>query len=163
MLQVLCFVNDVAGRQQLVYSYIHLLTKLPPSNPKTPTEARLPGVLILLIESLARVNGEKQLPQTVRVLRELYNATFLRGLTKVGDNTFPNLVALLTGHRVGGRGGKEHKGEQVKEKNTDQHLLPVLCSNVSTEVPAEIKTWTQPQTEPLTQNLSRGRRAVFER
>ena len=68
MLQVLCFVNDVAGRQELVYSYIHLLTKLPPSNPKPPTEDKLPGVLILLIESLPRVNGEKQLPQTVRVL-----------------------------------------------------------------------------------------------
>ena len=150
MLQVLCFVKDNAGRQELMYSYIHLLTKLPSSNHKPLTEDKLPGVLILLIESLARVNGEKQLPQTVRVLRELYNATLLRGLTKVGDNTFPNLVALLTGHGVGRRGGKEHEGEQVKEKNIDVDQLPFLwnswrdlgCPTLYSEDSPAINTFT---------------------
>ena len=80
-----------------------------------------------LIESLSRVNAEEQLPQTVQVLRLMYNATLLHGLTKVGDNTFPNLVALLTGIWVGRRDGKGQEGgqdEDGKKKEINIDRLP---------------------------------------
>ena len=114
LLQVVCFAKEEnSGHLELVYSNVHFLPKLPSTNPKPPPESKVPGVLILLIESLSRVNAEQQLPQTVQVLRLIYNATLLRGLTKVGDNTFPNLVALLTGVWVGGRDGK---GEEERQE-----------------------------------------------
>ena len=76
-------------------------------------------MLLLLVESLSRVNARVQLPRTVAVLRDLYNSTFLNGeqlievsthrlssgLVKVGDNTFPNLLTLLTGLFAGERDG----------------------------------------------------------
>ena len=37
------------------------------------------SVLLLLVESLSRVNARVQLPRTVAVLRDLYNSTFLNG------------------------------------------------------------------------------------
>ena len=36
-------------------------------------------MLLLLVESLSRVNARVQLPRTVAVLRDLYNSTFLNG------------------------------------------------------------------------------------
>ena len=132
LLQVVCFTKeDSRGRRELVYSNIHFLPKLPTNLKPPPAETKVPGVFILLIESLSRVNGERQLPKTVQVLRMLYNATLLHGLTKVGDNTFPNLVALLTGVWVGRRDGKGQEGEgqeeeDEKRKEVDIDRLPFL-------------------------------------
>ena len=40
-------------------------------------------MLLLLVESLSRVNARVQLPRTVAVLRDLYNSTFLNGETLI--------------------------------------------------------------------------------
>ena len=158
LLQVVCFAKEEesSGRRELVYSNVHFLPKLPTStNPKQPpAETKVPGVIILLIESLSRVNGEHQLPKTVQVLRLIYNATLLRGLTKVGDNTFPNLVALLTGVWVGRRDGKGQEGEgheeDKKRKEVDIDRLPFLwnawsdlvCPTLYSEDSPNINTFT---------------------
>ena len=151
LLQVVCFAKD--GPREVVYSNVHFLPKLPSTNPKPPPESKVPGVLILLIESLSRVNAEEQLPQTVQVLRLMYNATLLHGLTKVGDNTFPNLVALLTGVWVGRRDGKGQEGgheEDGKKKETNIDHLPFLwnawrdlgCPTLYSEDSPNINTFT---------------------
>ena len=157
LLQVVCFAREEGSSQQeLIYSNVHFLPKLSDKSQKPTLESeseKPPGVLILLIESLSRVNGEQQLPQTIQVLRLIYNATLLRGLTKVGDNTFPNLVALLTGVWVGGRDGKgrdgaEEAGGEKKEINVDQ--LPFLwnawrelgCPTLYTEDSPNINTFS---------------------
>ena len=47
------------------------------------------SVLLLLVESLSRVNARVQLPRTVAVLRDLYNSTFLNGEQLAAVITIP--------------------------------------------------------------------------
>ena len=46
-------------------------------------------MLLLLVESLSRVNARVQLPRTVAVLRDLYNSTFLNGEQLAAVSTEP--------------------------------------------------------------------------
>ena len=54
-------------------------------------------MLLLLVESLSRVNARVQLPRTVAVLRDLYNSTFLNGEQMIEVMT--NTLELTTGLR----------------------------------------------------------------
>ncbi|CAG2064629.1 unnamed protein product, partial [Timema podura] len=57
------------------------------------------NVLILGIDSISRMNFIKSMPKTYKYLK--INDWFeLTGYNKVGENTFPNVMALMTGHRV---------------------------------------------------------------
>jgi len=54
------------------------------------------SVLILGIDSVSRLNFCRAMPKTEKYLRE--TGWFgLKGYNKIGDNTFPNLMAILTG------------------------------------------------------------------
>lgn len=66
-------------------------------NPKRPPNH---NVLIIGIDSISRLSFIRQLPETYQFLSKQLNAFIFRGMTKVGDNTFPNLVAMLTGKSV---------------------------------------------------------------
>ncbi|EDV91117.1 GH17274 [Drosophila grimshawi] len=55
-----------------------------------------PSVLLWGIDSMSRMNFERTMPLMFKYLRE-ENWFELRGYNKMGDNTFPNLMALLTG------------------------------------------------------------------
>lgn len=59
-----------------------------------------PSVLIISIDSLSRLNLIRSMPVTYRLL-ETHGFVSLDGYTKVADNTFPNLVPILTGLTVG--------------------------------------------------------------
>ncbi|XP_054706526.1 uncharacterized protein LOC129216339 [Uloborus diversus] len=59
------------------------------------------NVLIIGIDSLSRLSFIRQLPKTYKFLKETLNAYVFRGMTKIGDNTFPNLAAILTGKSAG--------------------------------------------------------------
>lgn len=62
---------------------------------------RPPSVIFLVIESLSRLNYLRYLPRTRRLLEErLGNTFYLEGLNKMADNSFPNMVPLLTGRRL---------------------------------------------------------------
>lgn len=61
------------------------------------TSAKLPNVLVFGLDSISRLSMMRLLPRTYTFLTESLGAVVLRGMNKVGDNTFPNLVALLTG------------------------------------------------------------------
>nr|XP_027195057.1 uncharacterized protein LOC113789687 [Dermatophagoides pteronyssinus] len=66
----------------------------------TMTEQNI-SVLILVIESLSRLNYLRYLNQTKNILENNYgNIYYLNGLNKIADNSFPNMVPLLTGKRV---------------------------------------------------------------
>ena len=54
-------------------------------------------MLLLLVESLSRVNARVQLPRTVAVLRDLYNSTFLNGEQMI--EVITNTLELTTGLR----------------------------------------------------------------
>lgn len=55
-----------------------------------------PSVLIISIDSLSRLNLIRSMPLTYRLL-EKHGFLSLEGYTKVADNTFPNIVPILTG------------------------------------------------------------------
>lgn len=55
------------------------------------------NIMLLGIDSLSRLAFIRQMPKTYRYLTKTMGAYVLRGMTKIGDNTFPNLIALLTG------------------------------------------------------------------
>lgn len=57
----------------------------------------LPNVLIFGLDSVSRLSMMRLLPKTYEFLARKLGAIVFRGMNKVGDNTYPNLVALLTG------------------------------------------------------------------
>lgn len=58
------------------------------------------NVIILGIDNVSRMNFHRTMPKTVNYLLE-NGAIELKGYNKVGDNSYPNLVALLLGHDAG--------------------------------------------------------------
>lgn len=54
------------------------------------------NVLVIGLDAVSRLNLHRQLPETVEYLEKL-SAVELLGYNKVGDNTFPNLIPVLTG------------------------------------------------------------------
>ncbi|CAN7997280.1 unnamed protein product, partial [Ixodes hexagonus] len=58
------------------------------------------SVLIVGVDGVSRLNAHRQFPKTIQYLKKEMSAIEMYGYTKVGDNTFPNLVPLLTGLRL---------------------------------------------------------------
>ncbi|GJQ83832.1 hypothetical protein Trydic_g5690 [Trypoxylus dichotomus] len=54
------------------------------------------NVLIYGIDSISRLNFHRQMPRTNAILKKI-KAVELLGYNKVADNTFPNLIPVLTG------------------------------------------------------------------
>lgn len=59
------------------------------------------SVVIVGIDSVSRLNMLRHLPKTYTFLRQVVGAVELHGFNKVADNTFLNVVPLLTGQYVG--------------------------------------------------------------
>ena len=80
---------------------------------KSQTKSQKPSVIILVIESLSRLNYLRYLNQTRTALEDnLGNIFYLEGLNKMADNSFPNMIPLLTGRRLysGELSGSENYG-----------------------------------------------------
>lgn len=63
------------------------------------TTSRL-NVIIVGIDSVSKLNFLRHFQKTQRFLKENLRSYELKGYTKVADNTFPNLVPLLTGRFI---------------------------------------------------------------
>ena len=99
--QVKCFLKSA----DLVYENVHVY--VPPPSPELYRASRRkgddvdhPSVLIFGLDSMSRLNFIRQLPRTYRVLTNVLDAIVFKGMTKTGDNTFPNMMALLSGINV---------------------------------------------------------------
>jgi hypothetical protein len=55
------------------------------------------NVYVFGLDSLSRLAAERTIPLTLRYLQQDLGVFVMKGYTKVGENTFPNLVSLLTG------------------------------------------------------------------
>lgn len=53
--------------------------------------------MVVGLDSVSRLNFMRQLPKAYRLLTDNLDATVLIGFNKVGHNTFPNVVPMLTG------------------------------------------------------------------
>ncbi|OWF55442.1 hypothetical protein KP79_PYT20939 [Mizuhopecten yessoensis] len=58
-----------------------------------------PSVLIFGIDSVSQLTAKRLLPNTLNYLERSLGAHLFQGYTKVAENTFPNLVALLSGQK----------------------------------------------------------------
>ncbi|CAH1954114.1 unnamed protein product [Acanthoscelides obtectus] len=54
------------------------------------------NVLVVGLDAVSRLNLHRQMPDTLKYLQQL-EAVEMLGYNKVGDNTFPNLIPVLTG------------------------------------------------------------------
>lgn len=54
-------------------------------------------VLVIGLDSVSKSNFMRQLPKAYKLLTKKLHATVLIGFNKVGPNTFPNVVPMLTG------------------------------------------------------------------
>ncbi|RWS21518.1 uncharacterized protein B4U80_00596, partial [Leptotrombidium deliense] len=84
-------------RGKLVYKNIHFYPstlKVENSNDTSLNNDNKTSVIILVLESLSRLNYLRFLHQTKEALESLGN-----GLTKIADNSYPNMAPLLTGLR----------------------------------------------------------------
>jgi len=107
--RVKCFLKPA----DLVYENVHVY--VPPPSPELYTASRRkgndvdhPSVLIFGVDSMSRLNFIRQLPRTYRVLTNVLDAVVFKGMTKTGDNTFPNMMALLSGINVHKRDNKSN-------------------------------------------------------
>lgn len=55
------------------------------------------NVIIVGVDTISRLNGYRQLNRTLALLSQHFDTIEFKGYNKVGENTFPNLVPLLTG------------------------------------------------------------------
>lgn len=55
------------------------------------------NVLLVGMDTISRLNGHRQLNGTLDILRKTYKTLEFYGYNKVGENTFPNLIPLITG------------------------------------------------------------------
>ncbi|XP_022914321.2 uncharacterized protein [Onthophagus taurus] len=69
---------------------------VPLKNNDTKIDQNEFNVLVIGLDSVSRLNFHRQMPKTKSILEKI-KAVELLGYNKVGDNTFPNLIPLLTG------------------------------------------------------------------
>lgn len=55
------------------------------------------SVLIIGVDAVSRLNLHRQMPLTLKFLKKNLSAVEFLGYNKVADNTFPNLIPVLTG------------------------------------------------------------------
>ncbi|CAN8015246.1 unnamed protein product, partial [Ixodes persulcatus] len=77
------------------YSGFHLIPQLKRSQYNASSDHM--NVLILGMDSVSRLNMNRRLPHSSKFVRESLEAFELVAYNKIGENTFPNLMALLSG------------------------------------------------------------------
>jgi len=55
------------------------------------------GVVVIGIDSISRLNFMRQMVKSYNFINKEMNGDVMHGFTKVGENTFPNVIPMLTG------------------------------------------------------------------
>ncbi|XP_015906419.3 uncharacterized protein [Parasteatoda tepidariorum] len=131
-------VNGSQVRTEFIYVSCHNFVGIPfYSNVHChiiPTKLSLPfdgnntlyNVLVIGIDSVSRLSFIRNLPKTYKFLKHNLNAFIFRGMTKVGDNTWPNLGAILMGKAVYGK-----ELPKVKKPSGTYDSWPFIWKNFS--------------------------------
>lgn len=85
--------KESIGRER----YYNIKRKLDYWKSRDKDENRPPNILILGLDSTARLNFRRNMFKTLKMLEKI-EAVEIFGYTKVGENTFPNLVPFTTGY-----------------------------------------------------------------
>ncbi|KAF7284191.1 hypothetical protein GWI33_022442 [Rhynchophorus ferrugineus] len=96
---------------RITYDNVHATFIPHASQTRINTNATKPHTIFLLgIDSISRLNLQRTMPKTFSYLEQHFKG--LRGYNKIGDNTFPNLMAILTGRSL------DTLGETCKRNET---------------------------------------------
>ncbi|XP_033760585.1 uncharacterized protein LOC117342515 [Pecten maximus] len=82
-----------------------------------------PSVVIFGIDSVSQLTAKRLLPKTLQYLKHSLGAHIFNGYTKVAENTFPNLISLLSGW-------KEKEEAFYRDKYLDD-IVPFIWRNFS--------------------------------
>ncbi|VDI10389.1 Hypothetical predicted protein [Mytilus galloprovincialis] len=93
-IKVQCY--DYSGN--LLYERLHY--HIHKSVKKFTSDENRFSVLLLGIDGMSRLAAIRELPKTLKYLQDTLQGHILKGYAKVGENTFPNMVAFLAG-RIG--------------------------------------------------------------
>lgn len=86
-----------------IYSSLHVhVIPAKVDRPSSTVSSGILNVLIFGLDSMSRLSFIRLLPNTYRYLSEVMGMFIFRGMNKVADNTFPNLIAMLTGRKAYG-------------------------------------------------------------
>ncbi|KAF5298404.1 hypothetical protein FQR65_LT01182 [Abscondita terminalis] len=80
----------------VIYTDFFSFVPLPNLKSSFHTQDPFINVLVVGLDAVSRINLHRQMPKTVEVLRNINAVEFL-GYNKIADNTFPNVVPILTG------------------------------------------------------------------
>ncbi|XP_033743842.1 uncharacterized protein LOC117329800 [Pecten maximus] len=83
------------------------------------------NVILFGIDSLSRTGALRKIPKTMKYIQNDLGGITFKGYTKVGGNTFPNVVPLLTGRRA----DKEDLGHAWGQEYYDE--FPLIQYNYS--------------------------------
>uniref|UniRef100_A0AC35G9T5 Uncharacterized protein n=1 Tax=Panagrolaimus sp. PS1159 TaxID=55785 RepID=A0AC35G9T5_9BILA len=78
-----------------------------------------PNIILFVLDSISASNWKRYLPKTLETLKNMYNSTIFEGFAKVGDNSFPNAAAFLTGKRVQTVGYENEMPSDMSDKFFD--------------------------------------------
>ncbi|XP_050316762.1 uncharacterized protein LOC126750947 [Bactrocera neohumeralis] len=94
--------NDKKPLQKDAFSFIQVTKKTNSTGNASESKVsgiRKPSVLLIGIDAVSRINLRRTMPQTFKYL-QMNQWLELLGYNKIGDNTFPNLMALLTSYNL---------------------------------------------------------------
>jgi len=89
------------------YTNVHSFVRLPSDEKKAfmrvaakkLEENHYYNVVMVGVDTISRLNGYRQLNRTLSLLKKNFKTIEFVGYNKVGENTFPNLIPLLSGLR----------------------------------------------------------------
>jgi len=81
----------------LIYDRLH--SHIHKSRKQIVSDSNRLNVLIFGIDGMSRLAAIRELPKTLDYLQNTLNAFILKGYTKIGENTFPNMVSFLSGRK----------------------------------------------------------------
>uniref|UniRef100_A0A034VB08 Uncharacterized protein n=1 Tax=Bactrocera dorsalis TaxID=27457 RepID=A0A034VB08_BACDO len=94
--------NNKNPLQKDAFSFIQVTKKTNSTDNATESNVsgiRKPSVLLIGIDAVSRINLRRTMPQTFKYL-QMNQWLELLGYNKIGDNTFPNLMAFLTSYNL---------------------------------------------------------------
>lgn len=94
MVKVVCTLN-----KSIIYHDYHVFIYPTPGTMSRKNDDEKVSVLVLGLDAVSRLNFRRQMPKTAEILAQLENVEMM-GYNKVEDNTFPNLIPVLTGVSV---------------------------------------------------------------
>ena len=83
-------------KAEIVFKHYYAFIQMNQHTEKPLHASQKFNILIIGVYASSRLNFHRQLPKTVKLLNDL-DVTELLGYNKVADETFPNLLSLLTG------------------------------------------------------------------